>query len=305
MPVGWLPGVRVNGIDNVIITNIAFENCITGVTVKNASDIIIRQNTMQGGSGIVVMSSSDISIIGNNIELSNEFFAPGINFLPLNPDASDPYHIKIEGNTIRGNISQTSASSAEYGIRGRFSDSQMTGNTFIGIKGPALGYTGSNNIITGNNFQGNKEGISFSGSSELSVNNAFYGNNFNGNGKNVIVPYIRDSPVNRWDNGIVGNYWSDYNGTDFNNDGIGDSPYIITITYHDYDLDKDITLERGKDNYPLMNQLNISTTNPELPKVSPSLPNSSELVAAVLAALTAVGIAGVLLICRKKKKPNI
>ena len=47
MPVGWLPGVRVNGIDNVIITNIAFENCITGVTVKNASDIIIRQNTVQ------------------------------------------------------------------------------------------------------------------------------------------------------------------------------------------------------------------------------------------------------------------
>ena len=26
-----------------------------------------------------------------------------------------------------------------------------------------------------------------------------------------------------WDNGTIGNYWGDYNGTDNNNDGIGDT----------------------------------------------------------------------------------
>ena len=67
-------------------------------------------------------------------------------------------------------------------------------------------------------------------------------------------------------------------------------PTLSQLLYHNYDLDKDITLERGKDNYPLMNQLNISTTNPELPKVSPSLPKSSELVAAVSATVAFVAL---------------
>jgi hypothetical protein len=44
--------------------------------------------------------------------------------------------------------------------------------------------------------------------------------------------------VNIWDNGTTGNYWSDYVGQDVNNDGIGDSPYIIN--------------ENNQDNYPLM-----------------------------------------------------
>jgi hypothetical protein len=36
-----------------------------------------------------------------------------------------------------------------------------------------------------------------------------------------------DSFYNFWDNGIIGNYWDDYNGTDSDGDGIGDTPYFI------------------------------------------------------------------------------
>jgi hypothetical protein len=54
--------------------------------------------------------------------------------------------------------------------------------------------------------------------------------------------------VNSWDNGVEGNYWSDYHGADANRDGIGDTPYLID--------------ETNKDNYPLMAmllQFNIAT----------------------------------------------
>jgi hypothetical protein len=33
--------------------------------------------------------------------------------------------------------------------------------------------------------------------------------------------------MNQWDNGTIGNYWDDYNGSDLDDDGIGDTPYII------------------------------------------------------------------------------
>jgi len=53
--------------------------------------------------------------------------------------------------------------------------------------------------------------------------------------------------INIWDNGSEGNYWSNYNGTDSNGDGVGDTPYVID--------------ENNQDNYPLMEQFII----PEFP----------------------------------------
>lgn len=57
-----------------------------------------------------------------------------------------------------------------------------------------------------------------------SSNNVFYLNNFinntNGNSK-------EENEKNQWDNGIQGNYWDDYIGSDDDNDGIGDSSYPI------------------------------------------------------------------------------
>lgn len=62
-----------------------------------------------------------------------------------------------------------------------------------------------------------------------------------------------------WDNGSIGNYWSDYNGTDANGDGIGDTPYV---------LDAD-----NQDRYPLMNPwdpvIPYDTVPPRIAIVSP------------------------------------
>ena len=158
---------------------------------------------------------------------------------------------------------------------------------------------GSNNLISGNNFQDNYEGILFSGYSQLSVNNTIYGNNFNHNSENVVVPFIRDPPINFWDNGTVGNYWSDYNGADVNGDGVGDSPYIIETVYQDYELNKNVTVQEGKDNYPVMAPFDISSLTIELPEYahpspappSQENPSTEQFPTALVAAASGTSVA--------------
>jgi hypothetical protein len=146
----------------------------------------------------------------------------------------------------------------QYGVWGEFSDSQLIGNNIARIRGIALYYVGSSTFITRNNFQENYEGILFSGDAERCVNNMIHYNNFNRNSRNVNVPFIRNPPFNSWDNGTVGNYWSDYTGTDADGDGIGDTPYNIETVYYDYQLGKNVTVLEGQDRFPLMTPIKLN-----------------------------------------------
>ena len=88
-----------------------------------------------------------------------------------------------------------------------------------------LSISHENNSVFGNRIVNNDVGVY----EDLEVGAAhgyrIVHNNFINNTKQVD---LRNSSVNAWDNGLEGNYWSDYNGTDFTQDGIGDTaPYII------------------------------------------------------------------------------
>ena len=116
----------------------------------------------------------------------------------------------------------------------------------------------NNNTITGNNVcNNNRGGIELDDSS----NNTIYFNNFINNTDNV---YFYTS-INIWNSpfeitytydgttykSYVGNYWSDYNGTDAEGDGIGDTNYSIDSEEDESDV------------YPLMQPFenyNISTS---------------------------------------------
>lgn len=71
--------------------------------------------------------------------------------------------------------------------------------------------------------------------------------------------------IDSFDNGTRGNYWSDYNGTDSNGDGIGDTPYLIDANRTDF--------------YPLIAPFNI-TTAPNL------MPNWAQNLTTILLAMT-------------------
>ena len=92
--------------------------------------------------------------------------------------------------------------------------------------------TDYNNVI-GNNIKNCSEGVELRQASH----NRFFHNIFNNSQQVVISNY---GYVNFWDDGYPsgGNYWSDYNGTDVDSDGIGDTSYYID--------------EYNQDNYPLI-----------------------------------------------------
>jgi len=105
-----------------------------------------------------------------------------------------------------------------------------------------------------------------------SVNSTFFHNNFSGNWTGSPGSY--DSQ-NFWDNGLEGNYWKEYNGTDANGDGIGDAPYLIDG--HSDSVDR----------YPLMNP---EIPDPKIPERIPEFPSWTPTLLALAVFTVAVTI---------------
>jgi hypothetical protein len=116
-----------------------------------------------------------------------------------------------------------------------------------------------------------------------SHNNTFYHNNFLNNSRYTGVG-VRTGSFNFWDNGEEGNFWGDYNGTDANGDGIGDTPYVIDGA--------------NVDNYPLMFPYDVENDTVVLP---PSEPFPTILVASALVIVAVFGV-GLIVYFKKRKR---
>jgi len=123
------------------------------------------------------------------------------------------------------------------------SNNTITGNSVTdNIVGILL--SGDHNTITKNYIASNEQGIFFGvntpGNEPLNIvlkYNSFVNNNVQFSGC-FCETYNPEEAVHTWDDGSRGNYWSDYNGTDVNGDGIGDEPYVID--------------QQNQDRFPLM-----------------------------------------------------
>ena len=167
-------------------------------------------------------------------------------------------------NSNNSRIENVIASNNCYGIylpyssNNTISNNNISSNNYHGIY---LGYSGGNTISNNNISSNIGDGIHFYHSS----GDIIYLNNFINNTDNVYSfcstnIWNSTSKITYTYNGktytnYLGNYWSDYTGSDADGDGIGDTPYSI---------------DEDRDNYPLMKRFEnyIVTPVPNQPPIA-------------------------------------
>lgn len=209
--------IVIDGAGYTIQTNFIQLSQVNNVTIKN-------MNIESTFYAVYISSSSYDSITGNNITMTSEHY--GIYLMTSLND-------NIYGNNITGagNNDVLYGSLATYGIEfAGCNNSNISGNKIQNTTAGISFQDSYDNIIFGNNIANNFWGISFDSSS----NNSVYYNNFFNNTHQAST----SNAANVWNNVALGNCWSDYNGTDANHDGIGDTPYVIDAN--------------NTDNFPIM-----------------------------------------------------
>jgi parallel beta-helix repeat protein len=225
--------------NNTIIDNTIIDNESTGVEIEEGSkgNIIANNNISSNKYEGIYVIHSDSNIIVNNLLSFNghgnpPLIYPGIKLMYSNNNTLakniilnnsggiivyfDWCSISACYNTIEYNFVENN----DYGIILQYGGNQSNPST------------ATYNQVYENTLKSNGYGLYLIGVD----NNTFYHNNFLGN---TVAQVVAENSTNTWDNGCEGNYWSDYNGTDSDGDGIGDTPYFID--------------GNNTDCYPLMN----------------------------------------------------
>jgi len=256
-------------------TNSEVTNCRGNIVLTNCSNNSIHENF----PSTVALFSSDYNRIFENTIVTGDVIFPKA----LSDD--ERMCIQIFGsdyNEVYGNNLLDSVCGIKVGdvSFGGSQHNNIYGNNIANVESGVYCFYSSNNNIHTNNIADCGTGIRFSYSDNnrilqnnikncgvsisiyVSNSNSFYSNNFIDNGQHVFERHDHFlypgsyfySVNNTWDDGIKGNYWSTYNGTADNGDGIGDTPYNI---YENY-----------TDRYPLMEPADIALI-PEFPLFTP------------------------------------
>lgn len=215
--------------DNVKITGLKLQHTgwkwgWSGVKVTSADNCEIKGNFFfHTCHQIRLEGSRESEIVGNIISAPNGSFP------------SSAYGVRLENctscvvmnNTISNNIGGVHLENAtNCAILGNYIFSNGQG---IRLYSPCLFNRIVANTIYNNTYDGMIEAMPLN---QTLRGNIFTHNNFVNNSK----PFIYKVTGCVWDDGKEGNYWTRYNGSDVDHDGIGDTPYNVGQERDEYPL---------------------------------------------------------------------
>ena len=303
-PIIYLNGVTDQILEGAEVGQIILENCLN-MTVRNYD----LSNIVKVGIQLLCTNSSQISNYKGSIRLENSFYnrITRSSCVEIALDSSSNNTITRNSITNSEGLGYSSGIALGYSHYNTITENNITQNELNCISLQSSNH----NLITYNDLTYSAQGLRFVASSENTVysNNIAYnhhlGIHMNGGHNNLIfqnnfIYSFAGGYDSRyiWDNGTIGNYWSNYNGTDENKDGIGDAPYSFRTNSY---MGLGDTV--NTDNFPLMKPPVDLETIPEFPNADEPTPTAESLtlLLVAVASITAViGVAGLLIYYKKR-----
>jgi len=255
----WYYGIHLLEVENCNIFENIVTNTFNGIWIVKSQQNTIQNNIAYKNWMGIVLKESNLNTIQNNQAISN--VEEGISLANSQENSITWNYLKSNGYSgISLERTSTSPGNSDNEIKGNLVES----NGNFGIK---IGYGSSNNMVLGNNVSSNGSGGYDAGiyvgyrrnkiTENIISNNyvgiqlddenskfyrntiennrlggvcdknrvykhVFYENNF----FNDLVVFDRKSEC-VWEFNSKGNFWSNYNGTDYDDDGLGETIYRI------------------------------------------------------------------------------
>jgi nitrous oxidase accessory protein len=281
-------GLKVES-DSVAITGFTIYDGWQGITVSANNSKISGNKITNSQYGIVLLSSQNSTITENIFQSVGLSAAIQLSYSNNNLIKNNYIELCTEGIQLRA------GSSNNVVAENIITNCQDVAVRLLAEYSPPRWYNPDENKIMRNNISNSGCGTSVYGSSNNIISNNDYVNNtiqFSAN-----EDYYLTWGGSHSTNTIDRNYWSNYNGTDANRDGVGDTPFIID--------------SHNKDNNPVMSLLPVSLpnygpTSSPIPTINtgPHMPETEPFKALTIlvVAIIAVAIASVVLFRRRASK---